>query len=227
MPANSTTVILTHGAWADGSSWGKVILPLERHGLRVIAAPIPLTSLTDDVAALGRAIERTRGPVTLAAHAYAGGVISAVKHERIKSLVYVAALTPDKGETVGDVFYRGKPHPKAPQLAPDADGLIWMPEHGFSDAFAQNASPDTIAVLAARLLCRALKKRRPSRLWKMKPSWFLVAEEDRMINPETQHSMAERMGAKTRCCAVDHTPLVTAPDQVVAVILEAVAATTN
>ena len=104
MPANSTTVILTHGAWADGSSWGKVILPLERHGLRVIAAPIPLTSLTDDVAALGRAIERTSGPVTLAAHAYAGGVISAVKHERIKSLVYVAALTPDKGETVGDVF---------------------------------------------------------------------------------------------------------------------------
>jgi pimeloyl-ACP methyl ester carboxylesterase len=73
MPANSTTGILTHGAWADGSSWGKVILPLERHGLRVIAAPIPLTSLTDDVAALGRAIERTRGPVTLAAHAYAGG----------------------------------------------------------------------------------------------------------------------------------------------------------
>src|SRR4029077_12376359 len=163
------------------------------HGLRVIAAPIPLTSLTDDVAALGRAIERTSGPVTLAAHAYAGGVISAVKHERIKSLVYVAALTPDKGETVGDVFYRGKPHPKAPQLAPDADGLIWMPEHGFSDAFAQNASPDTIAVLAAT--------QRPI--------------------------MAERMGAKTRCCAVDHTPLVTAPDQVVAVILEAVAATTN
>ena len=84
MPANSTTVILTHGAWADGSSWGKVILPLERHGLRVIAAPIPLTSLTDDVAALGRAIERTSGPVTLAAHAYAGRVISAVKHRADK-----------------------------------------------------------------------------------------------------------------------------------------------
>jgi pimeloyl-ACP methyl ester carboxylesterase len=230
MPANSTTVILTHGAWADGSSWGKVILPLERHGLRVIAAPIPLTSLTDDVAALGRAIERTRGPVTLAAHAYAGGVILAVKHERIKSLVYVAALTPDKGETVGDVFYRGKPHPKAPQLAPDADGLIWMPEHGFSDAFAQNAPPDTIAVLAATqrpIALPCIQEAAPEPAWKTKPSWFLVAEEDRMINPETQHSMAERMGAKTRCCAVDHTPLVTAPDQVVAVILEAVAATTN
>jgi hypothetical protein len=80
MAANSTTVILAHGAWADGSSWGKVILPLEQRGLRVIAAPIPLTSLTDDITALGRAINRTSGPMTLAAHAYAGGVISAVKH---------------------------------------------------------------------------------------------------------------------------------------------------
>ena len=147
MPANSTAVILTHGAWADGSSWGQVILPLERQGLRVIAAPIPLTSLTDDAVALRRAIERTSGPVILVAHAYAGGVIAALNNERVKSLVYVAALAPDKGETVGDVFYRGKPHPKAPQLKPDADGLIWMPENGFKDAFAQNASPDTIAAL--------------------------------------------------------------------------------
>jgi pimeloyl-ACP methyl ester carboxylesterase len=230
MPANSTTVMLTHGAWADGSSWGKVILPLERHGLRVIAAPIPLTSLTDDVAALGRAIERTRGPVTLAAHAYAGGVISAVEHERIRSLVYVAALTPDKGETVGDVFYRGKPHPKAPQLAPDADGLIWMPEQGFADAFAQNASSDTLAILAATqrpIALPCIQEPSPEPARKTKPSWFLLAEEDRMINPETQHLMAKRMGAKTRSCSVDHTPLVTAPDLVVDVILEAVAATTN
>jgi pimeloyl-ACP methyl ester carboxylesterase len=230
MPANSTTVILTHGAWADGSSWGKVILPLERHGLRVIAAPIPLTSLTDDVAALGRAIERTSGPVTLAAHAYAGSVISAVKHQQIRSLVYVAALTPDKGETVGDVFYRGKPHPKAPQLAPDADGLIWMPEQGFADAFAQNASSETLAILAATqrpIALPCIQEPSPEPAWKTKPSWFLLAEEDRMINPETQHFMAKRMGAKTRSCSVDHTPLVTAPDLVVDVILEAVAATTN
>ena len=230
MPANSTTVILTHGAWADGSSWGKVILPLERHGLRVIAAPIPLTSLTDDDAALGRAIERTSGPVTLAAHAYAGSVISAVKYQQIRSLVYVAALTPDKGETVGDVFYRGKPHPKAPQLAPDADGLIWMPEQGFADAFAQNASSDTLAILAATqrpIALPCIQEPSPEPAWKTKPSWFLLAEEDRMINPETQHFMAKRMGAKTRSCSVDHTPLVTAPDLVVDVILEAVAATTN
>jgi pimeloyl-ACP methyl ester carboxylesterase len=137
MSQNFTTVILTHGAWADGSSWSKVILPPERQGLRVIAAPIPLTSLSNDIAALGRAIERTNGPVILAAHACAGAVISATSDGRVKSLVYVAALTPDEGETVGDVFYRGKPHPKAPQLAPDADGLIWMPEAGFGDVRAE------------------------------------------------------------------------------------------
>src|SRR6516225_3492650 len=202
MSANSTTVILTHGAWADGSSWGKVILQLERYGLGVIAAPIPLTSLTDDVCALRRTIERTSGPV----------IIAAVKHERVKSLIYVAALAPDKGETVGDVFYRGKPHPKAPQLAPDADGLIWMPEQGFADAFAQNASADTLAILAATqrpIALPCIQQPSPEPAWKTKPSWFLVAEEDRMINPETQHFMAGRMGAKTRSCSVDHTPLVT------------------
>ena len=229
MSQNSTSVILAHGAWADGSSWAKVILPLERHDLRVIAAPIPLTSLSNDIAALGRAIERTRGSVILAAHAYAGAVISAVKNERVKSLVYVAALTPDQGETVGDVFYRGKPHPKAPQLAPDANGLIWMPEDSFGDAFAQNASSDMIAILAATqrpIALPCIQETAPEPAWKTKPSWFLVAEEDRMINPETQHFMAGRMGAKICSHAVDHTPLVTAPQQVVDIILEAVAATT-
>jgi pimeloyl-ACP methyl ester carboxylesterase len=175
MSGNSTTVILTHGAWADGSSWGKVILPLERHGLRVIAAPIPLTSLTDDVAALRRTIERTRGPVILAAHAYAGGVISAATHERVKSLIYVAALTPDKGETVGDVFYRGKPHPKAPQLAPDADGLIWMPEQA-----SETRSRRMLALTrwrswlphSGRSPCLAFKNHRPSRLGKRSPRGF-------------------------------------------------------
>jgi pimeloyl-ACP methyl ester carboxylesterase len=222
---NSTNVILTHGAWADGSSWAKVILPLERHGLEVVAAPIPLTSFSDDIAALERAIERTNGPVILAAHAYAGAVISAVKNERVKSLVYVAALTPDQGETVGDMFYRGKPHPKAPHLAPDTNGLIWMPKASFGEAFAQNAPSDMIAILASTqrpIALRCIQETAPEPAWKTKPSWFLVAEQDRMINPETQHFMAKRMGAKIRSHAVDHTSPVTAPEVVVEIILEAV-----
>jgi pimeloyl-ACP methyl ester carboxylesterase len=127
------------------------------------------------------------------------------------------------------VFYRGKPHPKAPQLKPDANGLIWMPSAGFGDAFAQNAPADMIAILAATqrpIALACIQEAAPEPAWKTKPSWFLVAEEDRMINPETQHFMAGRMGAKIRSHAIDHTPLVTAPKPVVDLILEAVAAST-
>ena len=97
-------IILVHGAWADGSCWRDVVLPLERHGFEVICAPIPLTSLTEDVAALTRVLERTSGPVVLAGHAYGGAVIGAIRDERVKSFVYVAALAPDEGETVAQLF---------------------------------------------------------------------------------------------------------------------------
>src|SRR5262245_39700474 len=100
------TVVAVHGAWADGSSWKDVILGLEREGLRVIAAPIPLTSFTDDTAALERTIARVEGPVILTGHAYAGAVIATVNDERVKALVYVAGLAPDDGETVAQVFYQ-------------------------------------------------------------------------------------------------------------------------
>ena len=103
-PENST-IVLVHAAWADGSCWVNVILPLERTGLHVMCAPIPMTSLTDDAAALSRALERTSGPVVLVGHAYSGAVIAAVQEERVKSFVYVAALAPDEGETVAKVFY--------------------------------------------------------------------------------------------------------------------------
>src|SRR5271170_6331225 len=112
------TAVLVHGAWADGSCWSNVILPLRNKGFNVTTAPIPLTTLAEDAAALRRVIERTTGPVILVGHAYAGAVIAAVEDERVKSLVYIAALAPDEGETVANVFYRTPPHPKAPQLAP-------------------------------------------------------------------------------------------------------------
>ena len=126
----TASVVLVHGAWADGSSWSEVIKPLHSKGLRVIAAPIPLTSLSDDVAALERALERTDGPLVLVAHAYAGAVIrreyEPQSSARSSSL---RRLTPDEGETVGEVFYREKPHPEAPQLAPDRHGFLWMPAY--------------------------------------------------------------------------------------------------
>lgn len=220
------SVVLVHGAWADGSSWNDVIAPLLSEGLDVLAAPIPLTSLSDDVAALDRALERTDGPVVLAAHAYAGAVIAASRNERVKALVFIAALAPDEGETVAEVFYRDPPHPEAPRLAPDAHGVIWMPPEGFGAAFAQNASPERTALFAATqrpIALACIQEKAPRPAWKAKPSWYLVAEEDRMINPATQRFMAQRMGARIRSEKVDHTPLVTAPGPVVEMVLEAVA----
>jgi pimeloyl-ACP methyl ester carboxylesterase len=223
VPGN-ITVIAVHGAWADGSSWKDVILGLEREGLQVIAAPIPLTSLADDAAALKRAMARTKGSLILAGHAYAGAVIATANDPRVKALVYIAALAPDEGETVAQVFYRDERHPQSPQLAPDADGFIWMPEDGFGKAFSQNATLEQIALAAAvqrPISVKCIQEPAPKPAWRSRPSWFVIAEQDRMINPKTQHFMAKRMGATTRPLPVDHTPLLSAPQKVVDVILEA------
>ena len=222
----SISIVLVHGAWADGSSWSDIIPPLLSNGLNVLAAPLPLTSLSDDVAALDRALERTNAPAILVAHAYAGAVIAASTNKKVQSLVFIAALAPDEGETVAQVFYREKPHPQAPQLAPDAHGFIWMPQPGFSAAFCHHAPSERAALFAATqrpIAVACIQEKAPRPAWKVKPSWYLVAEEDRMINPLTQHFMAQRMGARTRSAKVDHMPLVTAPAPVIKLILDAVA----
>ena len=219
------TVVLVHGAWADGSSWGSVIASLKGQGIKAVAAPLPLTSLADDVAAVGRTLARVDGPVVLAGHAYAGAVIGETHSDKVRSLIYVAALAPDEGETVADVFYRAEPHPKAPKLAPDEDLLTWLPEDAFANAFAQNAPPETQVVLAAvqrpiAITCITVPVGTPS--WRSLPSWYLLAEDDRMIAAGTQRFMADRMKARVRAHPVDHTPSVTAPAIVVDVIMEAI-----
>jgi pimeloyl-ACP methyl ester carboxylesterase len=222
--ARNATIVLVHGAWADGSCWQKVILPLRKEGLKVTCAPIPLTSLTEDINALQRVLERTNGPLLLAGHAYGGAVIAGPTDSRVRSLVYIAALAPAEGETVADVFYRAKPHPEAPKLAPDMRGLIWMPEGGFAHAVAHRASPIEATILEAvqrPIAAKCIQERAPAPAWKTKPSWFLLAEQDRMIAPETQRYLAERMGATIRAHDVDHSPMQTAPEVVVGVILDA------
>jgi pimeloyl-ACP methyl ester carboxylesterase len=225
MATDDVTVVLAHGAWADGSSWARVIAALTADGTKVLAAPLPLTSLADDVAALNRTLDRTQGPVVLVGHAYAGAVIALARPGRVKALVYVTAFAPDEGEKVADVFYRAEPHPLAPKLAPDSNNLIWLPEDAFAKAFAPNASAEDRALLAAvqrpiSLACITVAAGRP--LWRDVPSWFLLAEQDHMIIPETQRFMAERMKAKIKAHAVDHTPSVTAPAVVVAIIRDAI-----
>ena len=194
---NNATVVLVHGAWADGSSWETVINSLSEAGLGVICAPLPLTTLSDDAAAVKRAIAHVDGPVILVAHAYAGAVIASVDDEKVNGLVYITALAPDEGETTAEVFYRETPHPDAPKLGPDNAGYIWMPHEGIQRAFAPNA----------------------------KPTWYLIAEEDRMIPEKTQRFMAERMKATIRTANADHTPSLTMPKPVVEIVLEAAHAT--
>jgi pimeloyl-ACP methyl ester carboxylesterase len=218
------TIVLTHGAWADGTSWARVIAPLLKEGYSVVAAPLGLSTFNGDVAAVEQRVEGTSGPVVLAAHAYAGAVIGAVQNERVKALAYIAALAPDEGETVADNFYRAAPHPKAPQLAPDAHGQIYLPASAFASAFAPNATAADQALLAAvqrpiSPQCISVKMARPR--WRDLPSWYLIAEQDVMIVEATQRFMASRMKAHIRTHAVDHAPLVTAPTPVVDLIREA------
>src|SRR5215813_9669328 len=223
--SSKVSVVLVHGAWADGSSWSKIIGPLAAEGLRVSAPPLPLTSFAEDVAALDRALERMPGPVILAGHAYGGAVIGGTRSNKVRALVYVAALAPDDGETVANVFYRTEAHPRAPKLAPDAHGLIYLPDDAFGAAFAQNAGAEELAVLASVQKpispdCITVPVPRP--LWKDRPAWFLLAEQDRMIVRENQRFMAERMQARVRSHPVDHTAMVTAPAVVLDILREAI-----
>lgn len=223
---NGTTAVLVHAAWADASSWSKIIPPLQEKGMQVVAVQIPLTSLSDDVAAVRRSLKRLTGPIVLVGHSYAGAVITAAgSHDpNVKALVYVAAIAPDEGETVGTLFHRVAPHPSAPQLSPDSDGLLWLPPNAIASAVAPDASPDEAAVMQATqkpIATRCLGEALTHAAWKDKPSWFIIAEKDRMISPDTQRFMAERMHARIHSLPVDHTPLASAPQQVVHVIVEA------
>jgi len=222
-PPNST-IVLVHAAWADGSCWRNIILPLESRSLHVICAPIPLTSLTNDAAALSQVLERTSGPVVLVGHAYSGAVIAAVREERVKSLVYITALAPDEGETVAKVFYLNPSSPEAPKMSPDSHGFIWLPDDAFRRAITHKASVEESKIAAALqrpLGVQCIQEPAPVPAWRTTPSWFLVAEEDRMINPKTQRFMADRMNAKVHSFPVDHSPMISEPAVVIDVILEA------
>jgi pimeloyl-ACP methyl ester carboxylesterase len=191
------TLTLTHGnpvGRSRGRRWSKVIPELHRLGLDVVSAQIPLTSLTDDVAAVQRTLGRVRGPVTLAAHSYGGALITAAVsgQPKVKGLAFIAAMAPDEGETVGALLHRVKPHPKAPQLVLDENGLLWMPADGFANAVAHEATSEEIAILTAAqkpIVLKCLGEAMAKPAWKERPSWYLLAEKDRMISPVTQRFM--------------------------------------
>lgn len=225
---SNITALLVHAAWADASSWNILTTSLLDLGMRVRSAQLPLSSLSEDVAALNRLLRKVDGPIVLVGHSYAGAVITAAgaDNPQIKALVYIAALAPDEGETVGDLFHRAEPNPNTrPQLAPDEDGFLWLPEGAFSDAVAPDASEKETELMQINqhpiaLKCLGEPMTRPA--WKQKPSRFLVAENDRMLSSKMQHFMAERIKARVHSRNTDHTPLASDPESVLRVIVEAV-----
>lgn len=226
------SVVLVHAAWADASSWNKVITALQRNGMQVVAVQIPLTSLSADAASVRRILKRVSGPVVLVGHSYGGAVVTAAGsgNLNVKALVYIAAMAPDEGETVGQLLHRAAPHASAPTLVPDEDAFLWMSAKGFADAVAHDSSAEDAELMAATqkpISIKCVQELMTKPAWKERPSWFLVAERDRMIAPETQRFMAHRAGSHILAMEVDHTPLASAPDQVLAIITQAVDAVTQ
>jgi pimeloyl-ACP methyl ester carboxylesterase len=219
------TVVLVHGAFADGSSWNRIIPLLEARGLNVVAVQNPLSSLADDVAATRRALKSVEGPVVLVGHSWGGVVITeAGLDEKVKSLVYVAAFAPSEGQSVAAL---GQGYPTPPGIATlvsDAEGYVSMTPAELARNFAQDVPAAEAALMAATqapIRGSAFEEKVSTAAWKAKPSWFIVTTRDRMIAPELQHAMAKRIGAHTVSLPTSHVPMASDPRDVAAAILEA------
>src|SRR6202789_3883181 len=222
--AGGKTVLLIHGAWADGSSWSKVIPLLEAKGLRVVSVQIPLTSFADDVAATQRAIDLEDGPLLLVGHSYGGAVITEAGNDpRVAGLVYVSAVAPDKGESAFGLI-TSVPTPVGSELRPDKSGFLKLTPKGIAEDFAQDLSSDEIAILSATQVptsVTAMKGEITIPAWKSKPSWYIIAANDRAISPDLEAAQAKKIGAATTTASSSHVIMLAQPSKVADVICEA------
>jgi pimeloyl-ACP methyl ester carboxylesterase len=220
-----TNVLLVHGAWVDGSSWAKVIPALENKGLHVVSVQIPLTSLADDVAATKRAIALADGPVVLVGHSYGGVVITEAGNDpKIRGLVYIAAFAPDTGESAVSLLKSVPQSPVGAELRPDASGFLKLSEKGVSEDFAEELPlPEKQLLFATQVptSVNALGAPVSQAAWKTKPSWFLVATNDRVIPVELAKTMAHKLSAETVEVTSCHAVVVAHPEDVSALILRA------
>ena len=222
----AATVVLVHCAWMDAGMWNSVILPLRRDGLLVMAAQLPLTSFKDDLAALQRTLDRTDGSLILVGHCYAGALITnaALNVDRVKALVHISTITPQTGETIGDVLGQDSAREGSPLMQSDSHGFIWATEESFKTMIAPQASPHqwTLMTATQKPMSRTCFAGSVSGMtWRPIPSWYLVAELDRVIVPAIQNATARRMNARVRSHPVDHVSPVTEPEPVLEMILEA------
>jgi pimeloyl-ACP methyl ester carboxylesterase len=226
-PQPVTNVLLVHVAFADSSSWRKVIPLLNAKGLRVVTVDIPLTSFAEDMAVTKKAISQQIGPVLLVGHSYGGTVITEAGDDpKVAGLVYGAAYTPGKGETTGEL---GSAFPKTPgraEMQPQPGGLLRLSKKGVPEDFAEDLpSSEQSAVFASQILLAAasLQVKLSTAAWNTKPSWYIVATNDRIIHPDLERSLAKRMDAKTTEIPSSHVVMLSHPKETAEVIIQAVA----
>ena len=221
--AQKPAIVLVHGAFADASSWSKVIPLLQKDGYYVTAVQIPLTSFPDDVAVTKRVIDAQKGPVVVVGHSYAGAVITdAAAGDNVKSLVYVDAFAPDTTETIAGAQDKFPPPPLSTALVPDSAGFLYVDRAKVHDVFAKDtpeADARIIAVTQKPLSSSVFAAKVTNAAWKTKPSWFIIGTQDRAINPDLLRFYAKRMNAKTtEISGASHVPFLSHPKEVVKVI---------
>ncbi len=220
-------IVLVHGAWADGSSWSKVLPLLQAQGLHAVAVQNPLSSIADDVASTNRLVNAQDGPVLLVGHSYGGAVITeAGNNPKVAGMVYVAAFAPEEGETLGGMAAQYPTPPAYSEFRQVDDGYLVLTEKGVRESFAQDLSPAEQSLVFAvqgatqsAILATPIKKA----AWHSKPSWFVIAANDRTISPEQEASTAKRMGAKTLTVASSHLAMLAQPEKVANFVIEAAA----
>jgi pimeloyl-ACP methyl ester carboxylesterase len=223
---SKTNVVLVHGAWADASSWSKVIPLLDQKGLNVTALQLPLTSLEDDIAVTRNALAAQKGPTIIVGHSYGGVVISGAANDaaNVTALVYIAAFGLDEGESIEGLSKQGPAPAGAAQIRPDEHGFLWIDRNGFAQAFAADADPAEARAMAEAqkpLSIKSFTAKSGPPAWKHLASWYLVSSNDQMIPPQAEEMMAKRMGATIRTVASSHASMVSHPQEVAGIIVAA------
>ncbi len=225
---SKTSIVLVHGAFADGSSWNKVIPLLEAEGFTVTAVQNPLKSLSEDVATTKRVLDAQKGDVVLVGHSYGGAVITeaAAGNSKVKALVYVAAFAPDAGETLGALGERFPAAPLGTAVVPDSAGFLYIDRAKVADVFANDLPKEEAALLAATqkpLAAAIFGEPLKAAAWKSIPSWYVVSTQDKAINPDLERFMAKRMGAKIKEIKASHVSFISNPSEIARVIESAAA----
>ena len=216
-------IVLVHGAFADGSSWNKVIRLLQAKDYNVTAVQQPLTSLEEDVAITRHILSKQPGPAILVGHSYGGVIITVAGNEpNVAGLVYIAAYAPDEGESIKDLKSKYASGAGSAHVHPDGQGYAWIERAAFPEVFAGDVDPEEARVMAAvQMPWKVPANKISNPAWRSRPSWYQISERDLMINPELQHFMAKRIGAKTISLDASHASAVSHPREIADLIMDA------